>query len=549
MATRAPLEIPPEEGPDRDRALVRSHVDGDPTAFQHLVRRHYQSMLGHAYRRLRDERAAEDAVQEALLRAYRSLGEHHADYRLGPWLHRILANVCTDEGLRRRREVDLQQRLSAELVVLPRSEPAQDDLAYVTAAIDALPDNYREVLVLRDVLELDYADVADRAGISEENARARVSRARAALRKLVATTVTLGILLGRFLRRGATGTPRLIREVSTAAATMPPEAMTVPARSVGAASTLAMTAVAVATISIPALVRAPQTAPTPAQQGSGGTAVVSGPNTRGAQAVVAVAAASQAEEPAADPALTSSTTSTTIADKVVVNDVTTMITTTTTSPRPELQASNPATSPGADYQPAFPSWTGAPIPAPSGPAIPVSNLSGPGLQVTATNGSDDLSGPAVLGWTAADASGSYAGSLAVPPSACGTLFSGTLSVPSASGTSSGTLHLVAEIDAAQTGTTATTYGFVGQATASGIPGYAGAGWVRGTVKVYGDHADVVAQVWGRGEGDAPTGPAPCATQSVAPASPSGASGSAGSSGSTTTTSTTVASGTTDRKSG
>jgi DNA-directed RNA polymerase specialized sigma24 family protein len=84
-----------------DRQLVESYQAGDTDAFAELVGAHGPSLLGHAIRKLGDRAAAEDAVQETFVRAYRALPRFDGDYRLGPWLHRILANVCADEGNRR----------------------------------------------------------------------------------------------------------------------------------------------------------------------------------------------------------------------------------------------------------------------------------------------------------------------------------------------------------------------------------------------------------------------------------------------------------------
>ena len=116
-------EISPPEftGPDGDRRLVEAHRGGNPDAFPELVRANYGGLLAHGMRRLGDLRAAEDAVQETLLRAYRGLATFNGDYRLQPWLHRILTNVCHDEGDRRRREAAMQTRLSS----------AQDELSLI----------------------------------------------------------------------------------------------------------------------------------------------------------------------------------------------------------------------------------------------------------------------------------------------------------------------------------------------------------------------------------------------------------------------------------
>jgi len=193
--------------PTVGRDLVLAHLAGDPDAFDDIVRRYYPALLAHARRRLFDDRLAEDAVQETFLKAYRALPGFSGEYQLGAWLHRIVNNVCNDEGARRNRESYANERWAA-LVEPVGAGPEeygerQEVRARVAAAVDKLPANYREALVLRDVMDYEYADVAVAAGISEDNARARVSRARAALRRLVEGSVALGgAFVGGFKRAG-----------------------------------------------------------------------------------------------------------------------------------------------------------------------------------------------------------------------------------------------------------------------------------------------------------------------------------------------------------
>lgn len=502
MAIRAPLEIPAEDGPDRDRALVRAHVEGDPGAFQQLVLGHYQSMLGHAYRRLQDGQAAEDAVQDALVRAYRSLSPAHEDYRLGPWLHRILDNVCTDEATRRHREYEAARRFQADLVVLRPVEDESPDLEYVTAAIAALPPGYRDALMLRDVMELEYADVAEHAGITEQNARARVSRARAALRKLVASTVTVWLVLGRLARRGTIGAPKLIREVSTSAATLPPETVANSTRGISAASTIALTAVAVASVAAPAFIPgAPSTptAPTPGQN-----SVKAGPQSGGLSQIVTLPRVGTQAYTVA-PAPPSTDVPTTDAPKTFE----------TLAPAPKigaLAAAPTTTTTLAKHdpnQPAYPAWTGSTVPAPAGSPIPDADFSAPTLNDVPSSQSDSLAGSGALGWASAGATGPFTGSLGTPESRCGSAINGTLDMES-QGAKPATMQFWGELTSTWSDSRSRSWGFVGQVVASGSPDYEGAGWIQGIVSLASDGTvEVTGHLWGKGQADAPKGPGSC----------------------------------------
>ena len=202
---------------ERDRELVHAHQAGDRSAFPEIVATHYPALLNQAYRRLRDRPEAEDAVQETLIRAYRHLDSFGGDFRLGPWMARILSNVCADQCHRRANEVHLAERLT--LLRHPdASDPAdglRDDAAYgeVRDALGALPRNYREAFVLRELEERPYSEVAAITGVTEQNARARVHRARAALRRHLSSigTGAAALMPWRWLHGAFHVVPRSLR--------------------------------------------------------------------------------------------------------------------------------------------------------------------------------------------------------------------------------------------------------------------------------------------------------------------------------------------------
>ena len=191
-----------------DRDLVIAYQAGDDEAFAELVREYRPQLLGHARRRLGCPEAAEDAVQEALVRALRAMPRFNGNYRVGPWLHRILSNVCSDEGNRQRRASEKTERWASNDRALtpPPSTEAElgldiDDTELLDA-IDNLSEQYREALMLRFVDELSYEEVAQVSGVSEENARARVSRARNAVRAALKLAAAAPVALFGLLRRG-----------------------------------------------------------------------------------------------------------------------------------------------------------------------------------------------------------------------------------------------------------------------------------------------------------------------------------------------------------
>jgi RNA polymerase sigma-70 factor (ECF subfamily) len=194
-----------------EKVLVRAYQAGDERAFDTIVRTQYNALYAHALRRLSQHEAAEDAVQDTLLRAYRALPNLDGDLALRAWLHRILTNVCHDEGNRRRRQQGLVDKVSA----LPddlADDPADEAVLYETVrvmseALAELPESYREALVLRYVDGLSFREVAEITGVTEENARARVHRGRNALNKIMARLAVMLAFIIPGLRRTQTSAP------------------------------------------------------------------------------------------------------------------------------------------------------------------------------------------------------------------------------------------------------------------------------------------------------------------------------------------------------
>lgn len=205
--------------------LVESFRAGDHEAFESLVRAHQPALFRHAMRRLNDAAAAEDAVQETFTRAYRALGRLGGDYRLGSWLHQIMANVCIDEANRRRRETEkfdrvavVDARNTAEHPSVESQLGLDSDHTAVVAALHTLPANYQEALSLRFIEGYDYDEVARLSGVSEQNARARVSRARTAMRVALRGVAAVPLFVFAVLRRSDKAAKALVGSNEAASA-------------------------------------------------------------------------------------------------------------------------------------------------------------------------------------------------------------------------------------------------------------------------------------------------------------------------------------------
>lgn len=164
-----------------DRALLAAHLAGDPMAFTLLVRRHRGRLWAVALRTLGDREEAADALQDALLSAYRNARSYRGEARVTSWLHRIVVNACLDRVRRR------QARPTVSLPddggpASPRDALAERETAMeVTAALALLPVEQRVALVLVDVEGMPVSEVADLLGVPPGTVKSRCSRGRARL--------------------------------------------------------------------------------------------------------------------------------------------------------------------------------------------------------------------------------------------------------------------------------------------------------------------------------------------------------------------------------
>lgn len=171
--------------------LVRRAVDGERDAFDEMVRRTHRDAYGLALRLTSDEEDARDVVQDAYLRAYRSLDRFRGDAQFSTWLYRIVANCAsTTTGKRRRHRHEELPDEAGVAELRPDYDPAiQADVAELRHELDEaireLPPRLRSVVVLRDVYDLPHDAIAEELGISVSAAKVRLHRARRRLRERV----------------------------------------------------------------------------------------------------------------------------------------------------------------------------------------------------------------------------------------------------------------------------------------------------------------------------------------------------------------------------
>jgi RNA polymerase sigma-70 factor, ECF subfamily len=189
----------------REQELIRRIQNGEREIFYELVRPYQRRVYAAAFAVLRNPADAEDAAQEAILKAFAHLGQFRSESRFSTWLIQIAIN---EARMRRRREhAEIMQPIGEhqdeEGSYIPREFPDWREIPsesleraevreLLWEALASLGDKYREIFVLRDVHDLSIEEVAETLGISRASVKTRLLRARLMLRDLLAPKMSSG---------------------------------------------------------------------------------------------------------------------------------------------------------------------------------------------------------------------------------------------------------------------------------------------------------------------------------------------------------------------
>lgn len=176
-----------------DRSLLDRHREGDPDAFAEIVRRHRDRMWAVALRTLGDPDDAADAVQDALVSAYRAAAGFRGDSAITTWLHRIVVNACLDRARRKnvRKTVPLpdqeedEERMNRDVAIAADPTDSADVSMDVAAALATLPTDQRAALVLVDLQGYPVEEAAKILEVPAGTVKSRCARGRARLMPLL----------------------------------------------------------------------------------------------------------------------------------------------------------------------------------------------------------------------------------------------------------------------------------------------------------------------------------------------------------------------------
>ncbi|MCL4802396.1 MAG: RNA polymerase sigma factor [Burkholderiales bacterium] len=190
---------------DPDSELARHVASGDAAAFAALMRRYNRTLFRAARAILRDDAEAEDALQDAYIRAYASMGSFRGEARLSTWLVRIVANEALARRRRRQRRAEVVPlHVDAGTGAAPEADPGgcapdgperaalrAEMCRLIERKIDALPDDFRLVFVLRAIEEFSVEETAAALAIPQATVRTRFFRARSLLREALSQELDL----------------------------------------------------------------------------------------------------------------------------------------------------------------------------------------------------------------------------------------------------------------------------------------------------------------------------------------------------------------------
>jgi RNA polymerase sigma-70 factor (ECF subfamily) len=172
-----------------DEELVEAFRRGDLAAFDVLVRRWDRKVRGAIHRILGSEDDARELCQETFLKAYRALGSFKGEARFSSWLYQIALNLCRDRMRRRKGRMVSLDELEEDGKAIPTGRPSALDLVEardlaraVATAIAALPEEQREVIVLKEYQELTFVEIADILGVPLSTVKTRLYRGLGQLR-------------------------------------------------------------------------------------------------------------------------------------------------------------------------------------------------------------------------------------------------------------------------------------------------------------------------------------------------------------------------------
>jgi RNA polymerase sigma-70 factor (ECF subfamily) len=181
-----------------EKNLVELSAGGDVEAFETLIQAHQKKVYNIALRMTKNPEDAQELAQDTFVRAFVAIKKFRCEASFSTWLYRIAMNVCTDFLRKRNKAIVVSMEQGAvgseneQPIQLAEEGPGPDELSerrqlkkLVRQAMDSLSAEHRQVLVLRDLMDLSYKDIANTLDVSEGTIKSRINRAREGLKQVI----------------------------------------------------------------------------------------------------------------------------------------------------------------------------------------------------------------------------------------------------------------------------------------------------------------------------------------------------------------------------
>jgi len=183
----------PPESPDIVESLIQRCLAGDQLAWEQIVRQYWRKVFNVAYKFVGKHDEAEDLTQDIFLKIFRSLDTFDRRANFQTWLISISRNLCIDHyrSVRKERET-IDRDVDAGELAPATAEPGpvaaleqRDRVMLLKDALAALPETLRTAVVMRDIQELSYQEIADRLRLPEGTVKSRINRGRTELARQI----------------------------------------------------------------------------------------------------------------------------------------------------------------------------------------------------------------------------------------------------------------------------------------------------------------------------------------------------------------------------
>ena len=173
---------------DPDEKLISAAQNGDSEALEILLKNHYEKIWGICKRLMINDQDALDATQESLIAIATRINKFERRSKFSTWLYRVTTNICFDE-LRKKSRIPTPDSESEQLEISiePSFENQIDDKLLINEVLNLLPDEFKAVLVLRDLCDLNYDEISEVLNIPIGTVRSRISRGRSAINNYLTT--------------------------------------------------------------------------------------------------------------------------------------------------------------------------------------------------------------------------------------------------------------------------------------------------------------------------------------------------------------------------